>query len=610
MRRNWYSLFLLFAFHFSAQAGEWVDSTQWVNVTAELMVLEDTSTQMTPEEVYYAYADNQFHDPKGFVNFGFSKSAVWLALPLRNQSGKDLDGILEVANHSLDFVDFFRLDGERLVLLEQTGDFIPRENWKTQFPTPSTRIFLFDADSAVFFVRVFKPTGAMSTPVYLWDRKARVSNAQRGNLYTGIFSGITLLLCLYTLLLFAQFKQKIYLYYALYILSMTVYLWAGTGFTEFWFWPKNILVQNSITAVASAFVFVFLSTFSMEYLKLKWKHFQGKLAWISVWIIAVLIVANYIFPSFFSQKASSILVFFYALVVIQQINFLVAGITRFSSDRRYYGFFIAAYIIPYLGVLSKVLIEIGYLPDFTRKFNPVLFGFGVDIVIFAMALTYQLRNIYRDRQRLLEQQVSQAKELIEARVRGEENEKKRIAQELHDDVGYKLSKLKRDIEESQAGEAVVDQVTDVISHTREITHTLYPGSLKFLGIKRAIVNLVDEIRQSYDFEIRLEFYDFPDKLPTSHDLHVYRMVQEGFNNIIKYAECTKVSLELFKHDSGYVITLEDNGKGFDLNSITFGVGLDGIQSRVDILGGRLVIDSSPGRGTTLLIELPLADHED
>lgn len=610
MRRNWCSLFLLLFCALSSFAGEWSDSTQWMNVTSHLRILEDTSTQMTPEEVFYAYSDEQFVDPKGFVNFGFSKSAVWLALPLKNHSGQDLDGILEVANHSLDFVDFFRLDGERLVLLEQTGDFIPRENWKTQFPTPSTRVFLFDQDSAVFFVRVFKPTGAMTTPVYLWDRKARVANAQRGNLYTGIFSGITLLLCLYTLLLFAQFKQRIYLYYALYILSMTVYLWAGTGFTEFWFWPKNILVQNSITAVASAFVFVFLSTFSLEYLKLKWKDFQGKLTWINIWIIVVLIIGNFLFPSFFSTYASIILVFFYALVVIQQVNFLVAGVLRFPSDRRYYGFFIAAYIIPYLGVLSKLLIEVGFLPDFTRQFNPILFGFGVDIVIFAMALTYQLRNIYRDRQRLLEQQVSQAKELIEARVRGEENEKKRIAQELHDDVGYKLSKLKRDIEESQAGESVVEQVTDVISHTREITHTLYPGSLKFLGIKRAIVNLIDEIRQSYDFEIHLEFYDFPDKLPTSHDLHVYRMVQEGFNNIIKYAECNKVSLELFKHDSGYVITLEDNGKGFDLEAITFGVGLDGIQSRVDILGGRLIIDSSPGRGTTLLIELPLAEHED
>jgi len=108
----------------------------------------------------------------------------------------------------------------------------------------------------------------------------------------------------------------------------------------------------------------------------------------------------------------------------------------------------------------------------------------------------------------------------------------------------------------------------------------------------------------------LEFYDFPDKLPVSHDLHVYRMIQEGFNNIIKYSNCSKVALELFTHSNGYVITLDDNGKGFDLDKITYGVGLDGIQSRVDILGGRLEIDSLKGRGTTLIIELPLANHED
>lgn len=611
MKRIWFNvLILFFSLSLEAQLTEIPDDFSLIKLEHGVSFLEDTTTQFTPDEVYFKYSNQDFTDANGFLNFGFSKSAIWLAIPLKKGGKNDLDAILEIANHSIDFVDFFRLDGQSLTLLEQSGDFVPRKDWKTQFATPSTKIYLYPGDSAVFFVRAFKPTGAMSLPVYVWDRPERVLNAQRGNLYTGIFSGITLLLSLYTFLLFYQFKQAIYIFYSLYILSMTVYLWAGTGFTEFWFWPQNILIQNSITAIASALVFIFLSLFSFKYLNLKARSFHGSFLLSAVIFVSLLLIANMFFPTFFSQNSQFFLNVFYLIVVLQQFNLFTAAFRKYKEDRRYYGFFIIAYSIPYLAVLSKLLIELGVLPDFSRTMNPMLFGFIIDIILFAFALTYQLRNMYLDRQELLEKQVMIAKELVSARVTGEETEKKRIAQELHDDVGFKLSSLKQELEQKISDPTVFKKLSEVISHTREITHNLYPGSLKFLGIKRAIVNLVNEIKVLGSFQINLEFYDFPDRLSPSHELHLYRIIQEGLNNIIKYANCTLVNVDLFMHDSGYVITIEDNGEGFDINQTSEGIGLQSIRSRVEMLSGKFTIDTQKNRGTVLIIELPLAINTD
>lgn len=611
MKRIWCSLIILFfSLSLEAQLTVVPDDFSLIKLESGVLFLEDTTTQLTPDEAYFKFSNGDFVDANGFLNFGFSKSAIWLAIPLKKSGKKDLDAILEIANHSIDFVDFFRLDGQSLTLLEQSGDFVPRKDWKTQFATPSTKVYLYPGDSAVFFVRAFKPTGAMSLPVYVWYRPERVLNAQRGNLYTGIFSGITLLLSLYTLLLFYQFKQSIYIFYSLYILSMTVYLWAGTGFTEFWFWPQNILIQNSITAIASALVFIFLSLFSYKYLNLIAKSFHGAFLISAVVFVALLLIANMFFPAYFSNNSQLFLNVFYVVVVFQQLNLFTAAFRKYKEDKRYYGFFIIAYSIPYLAVLSKLLIEFGVLPDFSRTMNPMLFGFIIDVILFAFALTYQLRNMYLDRQLLLEKQVLVAKELVSARVTGEETEKKRIAQELHDDVGFKLSSLKQELEQKITDPSIFSKLSEVISHTREITHNLYPGSLKFLGIKRAIVNLVNEIKTTASFKIDLEFYDFPDRLTPSHELHLYRIVQEGLNNILKYADCTQVNVDFFTHDSGHVITIEDNGVGFDKSVVGEGIGLQSIRSRVEMLGGKFEIDTQKGRGTVLIIELPLVNNTD
>lgn len=90
---------------------------------------------------------------------------------------------------------------------------------------------------------------------------------------------------------------------------------------------------------------------------------------------------------------------------------------------------------------------------------------------------------------------------------------------------------------------------------------------------------------------------------------IYRIIQEACNNVIKYAECNQLLIQLLENDEEYVILIEDDGKGFDMTKINYGIGLNSMKSRVALLNGNIDIASQIGKGTTLSINLPKKHDE-
>ena len=109
-------------------------------------------------------------------------------------------------------------------------------------------------------------------------------------------------------------------------------------------------------------------------------------------------------------------------------------------------------------------------------------------------------------------------------------------------------------------------------------------------------------------EIDFQHYGLEERLPQRFELLVYRIIQELLNNIVKYAEAEDVLVQISRHDNQLSITVEDDGKGFDVNIIRQkdGIGLHSMQQRIALLGGRMDIDSAIGKGTSVNIELPVS----
>ncbi|MCC2546482.1 PAS domain S-box protein [Hymenobacter sp. BT175] len=225
-----------------------------------------------------------------------------------------------------------------------------------------------------------------------------------------------------------------------------------------------------------------------------------------------------------------------------------------------------------------------------------------------------LRDV-SERDRLMQEttalKLRQQQEVLAAILTTQEQERRRIAESLHNGVGQLLYATKLNLESNikpvVAG-PVVKLLDEAIKATRTISFELTPGILEDFGLKTALEELVKRI-PSQKLNVQLNLEGLREPLPKNSEvaISVYRIVQELLNNIIKHARAADVFVHILREGPALQILVEDDGVGFDASAMASvkGIGLAGIRNRVDLLGGQLSINSRPGRGTIVTIDLPV-----
>lgn len=211
------------------------------------------------------------------------------------------------------------------------------------------------------------------------------------------------------------------------------------------------------------------------------------------------------------------------------------------------------------------------------------------------------------------------RKLAKAKIRAEittlENERKRIASDLHDEVGPLLSAIKIQVNHLQ-GQSAQEQeliekssryIDDIIKRMREISNDLLPNVLVRKGLAAAIQEFIGKIPASANLDI--EFLNAADERVTSNiEVNVYRIVQEIIHNTIKHAGASSLRIQLIIAANELRLATEDNGRGFDYNEMvqkTGGLGLLNLQSRAEVMGGAFIFNTDKGKGTRYLFEIPL-----
>lgn len=199
----------------------------------------------------------------------------------------------------------------------------------------------------------------------------------------------------------------------------------------------------------------------------------------------------------------------------------------------------------------------------------------------------------------------------------QEQERKRISRDLHDDVGTKLSALKlfvstfknnlqkqNYIETQMLAKSTEELIDETISDVRVMLMNLSPGILEEFGFVTAIEGLVNKLNDTKTMYIKLVIFGVTHRLKKDYELALYRITQELLNNVMKHAGATNVSLQVGYRDEKIILMIEDDGKGFDVTTHKEGYGLKNLDARTKLLQGTMMIDSSPGNGTSVLIEIP------
>ncbi|MDQ3048191.1 MAG: sensor histidine kinase [Bacteroidota bacterium] len=250
----------------------------------------------------------------------------------------------------------------------------------------------------------------------------------------------------------------------------------------------------------------------------------------------------------------------------------------------------------------------------TTQRNLLIFSLGAIILVSLLLYNrYKLKQKELFQKELIRQQELRSKAIIEA----EEKERMRIAQELHDGVGQQLSAVKLNMSSLESSldlqndeqrlmmKNALEIIDDSVKEVRSVSHSMMPNALIKSGLATAVREFLNRISHTDKLKIELEIDGLNERLEPTAETVLFRVLQEIVNNIIKHSEASIVNIQLIRHEDELTLMVEDNGKGFDINRVSGGIGLKNIQSRVEYLNGSVHFDSHPGKGTTVSIEIPL-----
>ncbi|MEO8664579.1 MAG: two-component regulator propeller domain-containing protein [Ignavibacteria bacterium] len=236
-------------------------------------------------------------------------------------------------------------------------------------------------------------------------------------------------------------------------------------------------------------------------------------------------------------------------------------------------------------------------------------------VIAATGLTYRqrLEKIEKERQ----EQEEFSRKLIDS----QESERKRISSELHDTIAHDIliSKNKalmalkhKDNKETleNALKEISDQATVTINDVRNISYDLHPHQLERLGFTKTIESIINNVTKSTGISFSLETDDVDEVLSKKKEINLYRAIQESVTNIVKHSKATEASLKVSLIENFLIISISDNGIGFDMNKKTetnneIGLGLPGIIERIKLMNGDFSIESNVNKGTVLRFRIPV-----
>ncbi len=241
-------------------------------------------------------------------------------------------------------------------------------------------------------------------------------------------------------------------------------------------------------------------------------------------------------------------------------------------------------------------------------FSIALLG-GFLLAVATTAITLKL-------EKELERKRTDLEELSARLVRAQEEERRSLARELHDEVGQSLSAIIMEASNAEFAETpgeVSERVKSIgsvaeraLNVVRDLALLLRPSMLDDFGLLPALNWHVREIGKRSGLDIRIDAGGDCDGLPDEHKTCIYRFIQEALNNAVRHARASAVRIAVRNEGERVLFSVQDDGAGFDKRNVR-GLGLLGMEERVRRLGGRFRIESQPGRGTTVAAELPLAE---
>nr|WP_294902885.1 7TM diverse intracellular signaling domain-containing protein [uncultured Lacibacter sp.] len=582
-----------------------------------MLAFADTSANMSIERYAAIKAQMQPLTSKSF-NLSYKNEMLWLYIPMNAvQDHASFTNIMLRNPHLNNLHVWIFKEDSLLKAFEPTGDHLLFSTRTLRyadfvFPIPAE-----DRSKLSFLVLLDKRNEQLNVPVHFVTEEGLSSYNRRKNLLSGLMSGIGLFLFLFSFFLFYAMREKLYVYYSLYVFMVFFYIFSDYGYSFMYLFPNHPSPADFTRPLSISLASPLYILFAVTLLDIKKNlpvHYKWAIGFVILYLSS-LVISVAIIPNTGSIR----IILVWLMQIFQNAGAIIILVTAIAAFRKKIPY--AVYII----ITSLVLLFTffvfmqyvsGFIADTFLTRNMMSIGFVTEVSILAFVLTLRFKKYKEQSEQLLRTTNLQQELIFKSISDYQEKEMQRYSSLLHDSVGAQLSAIRLNLESLQRKQPSVPEIDKTIAEigsladdVRQFSHTLSPVLLQKKGLVAAVKEITDTVNNSEQLYIQFESIGTLQNVNFRYELLLYNILQELIQNIIKHSRASEAIVQLILEKELIYLFVEDNGKGFDPIHVKHGLGFSQIQQLVTFVKGSLIVDAAEGKGCKITIEFPVLPDE-
>ena len=587
----------------------------------QFYLYEDNSKQLRVEKALQLFNHQKFTPVKSSeINIGFTRSVFWLAYT--NTYNNPTDSLLLfIGDHHINRIYFYYVCNDRVKQEWVTGDYYPF----LQRPINATGFYFPVNKKGIYLAQIDKSNESLQLCVMLVSKEKALAKEADNKIIMALFTGIIVLMVLFGFYLFIISKDKVYIFYILYIASAWLWVLANAGYGFQYLWPNMPWFASKARPLFVIAPLIFSLLFLTRYIAdIRSKKLQLFIN-IMIGFLLFCLVTIFLFNKNGYQKNWWLYIQYLIPLITLLYVFLMLTILSISAIKgnKLSMFYLAAILALLLSIVLQASFAMGSFNGFGVFFS--YHGLSVGIVIEAVILTaglvYRFNQYRIDKEKLLlemnKRQVENTRILMEV----QEAERSQVANQLHDVAGSLLSAARFNLSSLLEKGLIVNDtavtqlkkteeaVSLVSNMVRNLSHALSPVMMEKVGFKTAMEKVTAIFNASGKIDIKLLVLGFEIYNPQLNNYYtaLYSIIYELLNNIVKHSCAKHALLQITEHEDAFTLVVEDDGIGFKVNEFEnkSSIGIAGIQSKINYFNGLIAFDNNIPHGLVITIEIPI-----
>ncbi len=570
------------------------------------MSVQKSADEISPEQAWTLLEQSA---NTGNYYYGFVQEFIWAGFRLENPQEID-SWIIEVENPHLSYIEMYaRQDNSRWQLMGSTGRSAPFSTRDVEHTNFAFKLTVSAKEQVDIILMLDKRRSSIHYPVKVWSASDFYQAQQRSYAFYGVYFGFFVIVVLVSFIAYLISLNRQFLWYFFYVLCVALFVFNDLGLAQKYIYPDSKIIGGHARMGITYAMMIALNFFTISYFKTKelYPIFHYFILGCCT-IIGLIAITHLVFTDFTIVYVTIILFTLYA-AILGSIGGAIGAAIKFYKIEKYSSIlFISAFSFIFAAGILFILSEFGVIALPSTLFTPIQIASVFEITFLSVGIAWQIRVAEKQRLMLNDKVARLENENLRSYIQGTEKERSRVAMELHDGIGSRLSQLCRNVDSGQVERfSLKKEIKTILQNVRQISHKLSPSGISTFGLTKVVEQMVREVDQNSSVSYAFQALGIPDELPEDIAIQLYRIIQESIQNIEKHSGAKNAEIQLIGLESQIVLTVEDDGVGFNQEENgSNGIGLYNIRKRVAYFGGDLSISAKPGEGAGIVVTIPLS----